>query len=154
MIRHDDNTKQLFLDTLSRTGVIADAMRAAGISQRLTVSNWRKDEQFDDAYRDALADAGDGLELEAHRRAVEGVVKVRFSKDGTAYDEIAYSDTLLLALLKAKKPHEFAERTKTEITSPDGSLTPENPTASAARLLAILEEAKLRRAAETDPLFL
>lgn len=152
---YTDADKQKFLDHLAKTGVVAEALVASGIKTRVTINRWREtDEQFAAAYNDALADAADSLEAEARRRAVEGVVTTKRTKDGETYDEIKYSDSLLLALLKAKKPDEFAERTKTELTNPDGTFKPENETAAAARIAAIFEAAKKRRAAgEEDDLF-
>ena len=140
-----DEDKQTFLDVLADTGVIQDGCRVAKVS-RQTVYQWRKnDEVFEQAYADALNAASDALESEARRRAVEGVVRVKFNKEGTPFDEVQYSDTLLLALLKAKKPSEFADRSKTEISGPEGAPIQTNDTAAAARLVALLEEAKLRR---------
>lgn len=155
---YTDADKQKFLDHLAKTGVVAEALAAAGIKTRPTIIRWREtDEQFAAAYNDALADAADSLEAEARRRAVEGVVRTKVigkGEDARVVDELHYSDSLLLALLKAKKPDEFAERTKTELTNPDGTFKPENETAAAARIAAIFEAAKKRRAAgEEDDLF-
>jgi len=153
MNAHDDQTKQTFLDNLARCGVISASAKAAGIKTIATIHRWRKDDPaFGEAFDEAMLTAADSLEVEARRRAVEGVVSTRFTKDGEPYDEIKYSDTLLLALLKAKKPSEFAERSKTEISGPDGAAIQTNDTASAARLMAILEDARRRKEADLDPL--
>ena len=37
-------------------------------------------------------------------------------------------------LLKANKPDKFADRSKTELSNPDGTFKPENETAAAARI--------------------
>lgn len=152
---YTDEDKQKFLDHLAKTGVVAEALVAAGIKSRPTIQRWRaEDPQFSEAYDDAMATAADSLEAEARRRAVEGVVTTKFNKNGDAFDEVKYSDTLLLALLKAKKPDEFADRSKTEISNPDGTFKPENDTAAAARIAALLEEGRRRRAGiEEDDLF-
>lgn len=149
-----DETKQLFLDALARTGIVADALRESGIKTYATISKWRReDEQFSAAYDEALDFAADALEAEARRRAIEGVRRTRYDKDGKLIaEEQVYSDTLLIHLLKANKPEKFAERTKSEITSPDGSFKPDNGTESAARIAALLDEARRRREAG-DPLF-
>jgi hypothetical protein len=148
-----DEQRQTFLDALAKSGVIADACAAASVSRR-QVYEWRKDEQFEHAYKEACEEAADGLESEARRRAVEGVTRKRYNKDGDIIsEEMVYSDTLLLALLKARKPNDFAERSKTEISNPDGSLKPDSPVEAGARIAALLEEAKRRREAGVDPLF-
>ena len=153
-----DDQKQLFLDALSRSGIIASACTAAGIT-RQTANNWRKaDQDFDVAYDGAMRDAADLLEEEARRRAYEGVSTLKIVGTGDNAREVyetRYSDQLMLALLKAKKPDEFADRTKAEISNPDSTLRPENAEQSAVRLAAILEEAKRRKDAqgEADDLF-
>jgi hypothetical protein len=154
MTAKTDNDKQLFLDALARTGIIADACREAKVS-RPAVHSWRsKDPEFSAAYDAALEDAGDALESEARRRAIEGVERRRFDKDGNVVlEEVVYSDSLMALLLKANKPDKFADRSKSEITSPDGSLRPAEPTEAAARMIAILDEAKRRKEAGSDPLF-
>ena len=115
------------------------------------------DEQFSDAYDEAIANAADLAESELRRRAIDGVTRVKALGSGdnmTIIEEQQYSDTLLLALNKALKPEKFADRSKTELTSPDGSMSPAaGDTQAAARIAALLEEAKRRREADSDPLF-
>ena len=152
MNAHDDNTKQLFLDALAASGVAADARRVAGIKSSASIKKWRtEDPMFDEAYCEAMESAADALEVEARRRAM-GYTQVKFDKEGKPYDVLAHSDTLMLALLKAKKPHEFADRTKTELSGPEGAPLENNDTQAAARLMAILEDAKRRRDTDLDPL--
>lgn len=152
-----DNDKQLFLDTLARTGIIADACREAHVG-RTAVKRWQDtDEQFSAAYDEALEDASDALESEARRRAIEGVERRRFDKDGNVVlEETVYSDSLMALLLKANKPDKFADRSKTELSNPDGSLRTTEPTEAAARIAALLDSARRRRddaAPEDDELF-
>lgn len=154
-----DTQKQAFLDEYARTGIVADACRAAGIS-RPTYVRWRDtDEEFRIAFLDAQEDAADAAESELRRRAIEGVVREKVIGSGENarfIEEVQYSDTLLLALNKALRPEKFADRSKTELTSPDGSMSPAaGDTQAAARVAAILEEAKRRREADgdSDPLF-
>lgn len=157
-----DIDKQAFLDALAKSGVVATALRVAGIKSRNTIANWLKDEVFAAAYADAEAEAADALEEEARRRAVVGVVRQRALGSGdnmTIVDEYVYSDTLLLALLKGNKPEKFAERTKSELSGPGGAPIQQDHTAGVARIAAMLEEAKRRREnggtllTEDDPLF-
>ena len=143
-----DENKELFLEALARSGVIGSACRAAGIS-RATAVRWRKEDPlFLEAFNDALADASDELEHEARRRAYEGVTSEKIIGSGDnarVVIETRYSDTLMLALLKAKKPDEFADRSKTEFSNPDGTMRPESTDNAAVRLAAILDEARRRR---------
>src|SRR5262249_34293461 len=93
----------------------------------------KEDEAFALAWDDALEEAADALELEARRRACEGLRKVKFHNgepimvpalgpDGrplvtadnqpvlVPYVEHEYSDVLLIFLLKAARPEKFRER--------------------------------------------
>jgi hypothetical protein len=107
--------KKAFLTTLAHTGVIAAAAAKAGLPKS-TVVNWLKiDPAFAEAYQEALEVAADLLELEALRRATHGVAEAVWHKpkEGEPYIvgyNTKYSDSLLIALLKAKKPEQFRER--------------------------------------------
>ena len=158
MTAKTDTEKQTFLDELARTGIVADALRKAGIS-RPSVHLWRRDDQqFSDAYDAALEDAGDALEKEARRRAIEGTTRKRYDKEGNLIaEEIVYSDSLMALLLKGNKPEKFADRTKNEITNPDGSMRPESGVEAGARIAALLDDARRKRDAagttDEDELF-
>lgn len=158
-----DDEKQTFLDALAKCGVIGDAMLAAGIANRPTVTAWRNnDPEFAAAYDDAIEASRDKLESEARRRAVEGVTKLKFypkghKKHGQSYEELDYSDSLLMFMLKGERSEKFAERTKSEISGPGGGPIEANDTATAARIAALLDAARRRREQEgeidDDPLF-
>lgn len=151
----DDTKLQTFLDSLAKTGVIADACGAAGVSRGAIKRRQETDPAFCEAFNEALADAADSLESEARRRAVEGVARTRYygkGEDREAVTEIVYSDTLMIALLKANKPDKFADRSKLDVSNPDGTMRPLNPTEDAARIAALLAEAKRRRDAGEPPI--
>lgn len=156
-----DIQKQEFLDALATTGVVAAALRATTASyngervQRNTVMRWRQDPEFEAAFQDAMEAATDELETEARRRAHEGVLRRKAIGSGERtefIDEYQYSDPLMIALLKANRPDKFAERTKSEISGPGGNAIEMNDTSAAARIAAILDNAKARRdGAEPEP---
>lgn len=149
----DDTTLQSFLDHLAKCGVIGDACLAAGVHRGTIKRRREADAKFNEAFLAALDDASDSLESEARRRAVEGVTRCRYNKDGDLVsEEIVYSDSLMLALLKANKPDKFAERSKLDLSNPDGTMRPINPTEDAARMAAILAEARRRRDAGEAPI--
>lgn len=161
MAQFTDNEKQEFLNHLAECGVIGRAMAMTGINARQTITRWRKDDpDFAAAYDEALEASRDSLESEARRRAVEGVTKIKFypkghEKAGEPYIEYEYSDGLLMFLLKGERADKFADRVKSEISGPNGGAIETNDTAMAARLAAILDSAKQRKAAagDSDPLF-
>lgn len=64
--------QEAFLKSLAFHGVIAAAADAAGVT-RQAVDYWRKDPEFEEAFKAAMEDAADRIEREAIRRAVEGV---------------------------------------------------------------------------------
>ena len=162
-----DDAKQQFLDALAQTGVIGAAIaqvpavsRGAATISRDAVARWRKnDPAFEAAYQDALEASADALETEARRRAFKGVLRekcIGSGENARFIEEYVYSDTLLLALLKGNRPDKFAERTKSEISGPNGGAIQTDHTNAAARLASILDDAAARRDATLnapDPLF-
>lgn len=122
-----------FLRKFAECGVVVTAARAAGVSTRLVYGWWRKDPLFEAAYQEAMRDAADVIEAELVRRGVEGVdVPVVHMGVPTMLEDAAtgeqrpftiksYSDGCLMALIKARKPDQFAERRKVEHDVKGGS---------------------------------
>lgn len=83
--------------------------------------NWiKEDPTYKARFQDAEARAARTLQDEAIRRAHEGVRRaVRYKGKVVCYER-EYSDTLMLALLKAKIPDEFSERKDVRLASSDG----------------------------------
>lgn len=132
---HPSPRIRAFLAAYRATCSITKAAEAAGISRR---AHYRKLETSADyrlAFDAATAMAADALEDEAVRRAKEGIVRQVLyhgtpamelvdpldpGKGMRARMEREYSDTLLLALLKAKKPKEYAVQVRQELSGPGG----------------------------------
>jgi hypothetical protein len=117
--------KAAFLRAFARRGIILDGVTAAGVA-RQTVGHWREDDDwFDELFQAALEEAGDRVEAEAFRRAVDGIdVPVIFHgmptmiKDAETGEERVlttkgYSDQLLTVLLKGHKQEKYRENVKT-----------------------------------------
>lgn len=69
----DDPVSQTaFLDALKRTGIIASACRASGVSYTQVHQLRSKNDDFAAAWDEAIEQATDSLETEARRRALEG----------------------------------------------------------------------------------
>lgn len=150
-----DEDRQAYLDALCETGVQTYALRKAGQSYS-SLQKWRQDPQFLEAEQLAKDEAADLLEAEAFRRAHQGVTRTKFNgtgKDAVEYEEQAYSDTLMIFLLKGARPDKFKERTSTELSGAGGKPIEMNDTTAAARLAAILDSAKQRAASADDDLF-
>lgn len=114
------------LSTYAVTGNVSVAARAAKVSRQAHYHWLAADPAYAEAARHAEEEAADLLEAEARRRAASGVrrpvlykgqqVKINDPETGKAEPlwECVYSDSLMLALLKASRPDKFAERTKNE----------------------------------------
>lgn len=109
--------KKQFLDHFRLHGNISKTCRAIRLN-RSTVYEWQEiDDQFAAAFREAEIEATETLEAEAHRRAVEGLRRLKFDKGqaildpdtGAPYAELEYSDTLLIFLLKARAPEKYRD---------------------------------------------
>lgn len=112
--------KKRFLAHFRALGNVTRACELAGIRERTTVYDWKTaDPEFAAAYAAAEIEATEHLEAEAQRRATEGLVKKKFTRNGDPildpetgehYIEREYSDTLLIVLLKARAPEKYRER--------------------------------------------
>ena len=109
--------RQRFLEALAATGNVTLAARAAAVSRTSVYAYRQADEDFERGWLEAEQIAGDRLEAEAWRRGVDGVSEPVVSAgrlvtgaDGNPLFVQRYSDQLLLALLRARRP-EFRAQT-------------------------------------------
>lgn len=111
--------KEKFLALFRQTGVVSYA--AQGVANRATVYKWLKeDPEFEKQFDDAKEEAAELMELEARRRAVQGVDKPVYQKGECVGYIREYSDTLLMFMLKGAKPEKYADRVKQEHSGADG----------------------------------
>lgn len=110
-----------FLELLRAGETVVDASRACGFD-RGRFYNWRDaDPAFAAEWERAYTDGTDALEAEAQRRGVVGVEKpVTVAGQRELVRE--YSDTLLIFLLKARRPDKYA-RFERPVGTPDNPLT-------------------------------
>lgn len=99
--------QSLFLEGLRATGNVSEAARAASICRSRVYDCRHRDADFAAAWADALEEAADRLEMEAFRRAVEGIGEDRFFRGDVVGRVTRYSDRLLMFLLKARRPERF-----------------------------------------------
>ena len=114
--------KQHFLEVLAECGNVTAAAAAAGVARCVPYEHRKTDDAFAKAWEEAEEIAADRLEAEAWRRGVEGVEepvislgKVVEGADGEPLMIRRYSDTVLLALLRAHRPEKYRERNSVEI---------------------------------------
>lgn len=102
-------TREQFLSWLSRGYTVSSAAEAIGFSRSYMYQLRDADETFRKEWDEAVEQGKDYLEDEARRRAVEGTHKPVFYQGNVCGEIVEYSDTLLLAMLRAKKP-EYREK--------------------------------------------
>lgn len=110
-----------FLAALEEKGIVKYAADKAGITPRAAYAKYKKDAKFAELWEHALELSIQSMEIEARRRAVEGVDQPLYS-NGTQVDVIRkYSDRLLMFLLKSKRPDTYADRQRSEVTLEGGA---------------------------------
>lgn len=108
--------KTRFLLDFARHGNVSAAAKAAGVARR-TVYAWQEhDPAFLLTYRQAELEAVDALELEAHRRAVTGVLEPVYQGGAKVGTIRKFSDTLLIFLLKGARPEKYREKIDLSVT--------------------------------------
>ena len=101
-IYNPSKKRATFLKALASGDSVTNACNAAGIGRR-TAYDWRgDDEDFAAEWSDAVETGTDVLEDVAIRRAIDG------------------SDTLLIFMLKARRPEKFKDRQSHEHSGPGG----------------------------------
>jgi len=149
--------QERFLEALADTGSVTTAVAIAGTSRTRVYELRKADPAFASAWQDAEEIAADRLEDEARRRAVEGVPEPLVSAGKLVRDDNGqpimvprYSDTLLLALLRARRQRSVrlqlpALRSETDAARAIASIT----AAVAAGEITPGEAAEVSRLVET-----
>ena len=117
-----EDWKPRVIELIASGCTVTDAARECGISRNNIYQYADKNEEFKQTIQRAYADSADYLEAEARRRAIHGVVRKKFDKGvpiidpatGEQYTEREYSDTLLIFLLKGRRPEVFGERVRVD----------------------------------------
>jgi len=99
--------RALFFEMLRKTGNVSAAARHAGRARAQLYHLRKQDTAFAALWDDALEEAADWLELEALRRAMDGTVEGRYFRGEMIGTITRYSDSLLMFLLKARRPLVF-----------------------------------------------
>ena len=141
----------LFCDALAQGSSVSAACSAARIGRR-TAYDWRhEDGAFAAAWDEAVEAGTDYLEDEAKRRAAQGVDEPVFYQGEQCGAVRKYSDTLLIFMLKARRPEKYRERANVELTGQGGGPVELDDRSAAARIAALLATAMARRDDGTEP---
>jgi len=109
-IRTAKKRKALIAAVEACAGNVTRACKLANVS-RNAVWEWSRDEPaFSDELEAAIERGADLLEEEAVRRAYVGVEKPVYQGGALVGHVQEYSDTLLIFLLKGKRPERYRER--------------------------------------------
>lgn len=121
-----ESIQEKFLSALAQGFSVTNACEAAGIG-RTAVYDWRNtDDAFKALWDDAIEQGSDVLEDAARRRALEGITRNKpiFHNGVQVGTEVIteYSDTLMIFLLKARRPTKYRDNVKAEHihSGPDG----------------------------------
>lgn len=114
-----DEKRRRFLDALGEGLSVAAACEAAITTRRTAYNHRNADKAFAEAWDAALEAGTDKLEDEAKRRAHDGVEEpVHYQ--GVRVDTVRkYSDTLLIFLLKGRRPEKYRERSDVKVGGSD-----------------------------------
>ncbi len=110
--------KEAYLRVYAAIGRRAEAAKIVGVSQSAVAAWLKSDERFKDCFQQAAEMYCERLERVAHRLAVTGVVRKKFTSKGAPvidfdtkkqYVETEWDSGLLMFLLKANNPTKYRE---------------------------------------------
>ena len=128
--------KKAFLSAIALTGNITQAAKAAKVA-RQTHYDWiQSDPEYLTKFYAAMDEAIELLEAEARRRAYEGCHKPIYQGGVKVGEQIEYSDTLMIFLLKGARPEKYRDNIKMDVN---------DTTDYAAKLKAARERVKLAK---------
>lgn len=109
-----------FIAALATTGNVTLSCKLAEFNRRAAYDRKNSDPAFAEKWEAALELGIDALEDEATRRALEGTEKPVFHQGVICGHVKEFSDTLMIFMLKSRRPEKFKDRISNEIT---GKLT-------------------------------
>ena len=105
--------RRAFIEWLKATGNVTLAATGAGVARQQAYRTRNRSKAFRRSWDEALEQAVDLLEGEARRRAT-GVKRDVWYAGEKVGSESVYSDTLLMFLLRAHRPHLYRDNVKVE----------------------------------------
>lgn len=117
LMRRLSPKQKVFLKSFANNPIVGRAAQDAEITKQSHYYWMRTDEVYKKIF-EGLSDiiVGD-LEEAAQTRAIEGVAKDVYFQGTVVGQEQQYSDTLLMFLLKAKRPEIYRERTSIDLNT-------------------------------------
>jgi hypothetical protein len=136
MANFTEKRYSLFLAELALDGNVTRAANAVGVDRSNAYQRRLRNPEFAKRWDDALESFADAVEAEAFRRAVTGTTKGIWWQGARVGEEQQWSDSLLLALLKAKRPQQYGDASRIQLTGAEGGPVKieESPTAIGRRI--------------------
>src|SRR5690242_9434258 len=127
--------EQVFLNSLAAGNTVVHASRAAGVTRATAYAQRKRSATFARAWAEAEEAGVQVMEQEAFRRAVKGLLKPVASAGKVVAHVREYSDTLLIFLLKARRPSVYRDTINVELyirqAALDAGLNPDDVVAEA-----------------------
>lgn len=143
--------KLAFIDALEATGNVCKSCEIAGMGRK-TAYEWRDlDPRFAAQWEKAVDRGTDMLEDEAVRRAAEGTLEPVFQAGVCVGHVRKFSDTLLIFMLKARRPAKFKDRAHLEVTGKNGQPIDIRMSAEQFKQLPLDERIRVMQSAMGSP---
>jgi hypothetical protein len=109
--------KRKFITSMRRMPLTTVAAREANVSPSIAYNHRESDELFRRLWDESIDYGKDRLEAAAISRAVDGVEKPVYGRDGQVIGhDVVYSDKLLETVLKGNLPEKYRENTQSQLT--------------------------------------
>lgn len=132
-----------FLGVLASGSTVMGACDLLCISPSLVYAERERDPEFRAAWDVAIEASTQRMEQEAFRRAVRGTERMVVSAGRVLGTEMQHSDTLLIFMLKARRPEVYRDTINIELHIRQAAIAAGvDPDAAVAEAQAILKEAK------------
>lgn len=140
--------KQPFLEAISRGLCVREACRIAGITPGPVYHQRNTDEEFQKEW-DRVADLGtELLEQEAQRRAFHGTEKPVFYKGEQCGVIQEYSDTLLMFVLRGRKPEMYRDKDRSGDTNVNVNVSAQANAMAASAIREMIADGTIPRLIE------
>lgn len=115
---HKENAdwKPSWLAAFETTGMVMAACKQVGVGRSTVYEARQRDEDFACAWADVEEATTERMEREAYRRSTEGVPREIYHRGEVVGEELQFSDTLLIFMLKARRPERYRDNVKVEHT--------------------------------------
>jgi hypothetical protein len=144
--------QEQFFAALRNTCNVSRSCEFVGISSSTAYNMKRDFPSFAERWQEAIEYAADTLEESARERAL-GVQDAIYHQGVIVGYKTVYSDAMTALLLRAHRPQKFRDNSSVEMSGKDGGPIIMSDVEKAAKINAILEAAKQRKAeAENDDL--